>query len=123
MVIKAVMNERGEVTTSKILITVVLLSLIGYFVIMLVPMYFKYEMMQLEVKSALENAHKNDVATIRSNLKDKISDWSLDIGEDQLIIEKDEYSVRIILWWEVDKVFLGTWEKNFYFDIENAQKI
>ena len=126
MDMKTIMNERGEITTSKILITVIFVSIIVYFCIKLGPMYFKYEMMQLEVKSAIDNADTNDIKEMRNLLTAKIREWNLDLDREQLaeqlIIEREDGFVRIILWWEVDKVFFGKWEKNFYFDIEETDE-
>ncbi len=121
MFIKSIMNERGEITTSKILITVVLLFIIGYFGIKLIPMYFKHEMVKLEVKSAIDNAEFNKAAKIKSNLHTQIVNLGLELDNEQISVEKEDNSVRIIVWWEVDMIFFGKWKKNFYFDIERFE--
>ena len=60
---------------------------------------------------------------MRKHIKEKITDWGLEIPDDNITIERTDYYASIFIWYEVEKVFFGKWEHVFYFEVEAEGEI
>ncbi len=122
-ILRPLSNQRGDLTPGKVVSVIAIVLLLVYGALMVVPTYFKYEMLKYEVRSELGNAHYYKASEMRKHINEKIDNWSIDIPEDNITIDRGDYFVSIFIWYEVEKVFFGKWPYVFYFEIDYQDEV
>ncbi|MBE9531513.1 MAG: hypothetical protein IME98_01770 [Proteobacteria bacterium] len=99
---------------------IVILAYIGYVV---VPMYYRNQMMVLEVKGQIKVAHMYDEYELLTHLVEKVEEWHLPIDEDDITVDLRDNDIIISMSYHVDKLFLTKYKHRFYFNIRESGDI
>ena len=70
------------------IIWLVILAVVVYAGYMLVPMYYRHQMMVYEVDGQVKVAHRYDEDEIESNLLEKVKEWDMPITSDDIVVDK-----------------------------------
>ncbi len=105
------------------IIWVVIIATVVYLGYVLIPMYYKHQMMKLEVEGQVEIAHLYDEDELLEHIIAKVAEWELPIDPDDIIVDRRADDIRITINYHVDKKFLNYYERRFRFTIRETGKI
>lgn len=105
------------------IIWIVLLAVLAYVGYVVVPMYYRNQMMILEVKGQIKVAHMYDEDEILEHLIDKVDEWQLPIDPDKINVDRRESDIVITMRYHIDKLFLTQYNHRFHFKIREKGAI
>lgn len=99
------------------IIWLILIAIAVYIGFVLVPVYYRHQMMVLEVKGEIKVAHMYDEEEILDHIIEKVKEWDIPVNTDEIVIDRREDDIIISMRYHVDKTFFSQYERRFYFKI------
>ncbi len=107
----------------KSIIWIAVIAVIVYLGYVLIPMYYKHQMMILEVEGQIKIADQYDEDELLEHMIAKAEEWELPINPDFIIVDRRSGDIRITINYHVDKKFFNYYEHRFKFLIRESGKI
>lgn len=105
------------------IIWVLIIATTVYLGYTLIPMYYRYQMMILEVEGQIKVAHLYDEDELLEHIKAKVDEWELPVDHDTIIVDRRLDDIRITMNYHIDKNFLNVYQRRFRFTIRETGKI
>lgn len=105
------------------IIWLIIIAFIAYGGYKLIPMYYRHQMMTYEVEGQVKVAHRYDEDEIFENLLEKVKEWDMPIDPENIVVDRREQSIIIFVNYHVDVLFLGKFNRRFYFKIKERGTI
>ena len=104
-------------------IWLLIIAAVAYGGYMLVPMYYRHQMMSYEVDGQVKVAHRYDEFEIHKTLTDKAKEWDMPIDPGYMVVDRREHDIIITINYHVDMVFFNKFPHRFYFKIQKRGNI
>ncbi len=119
------LDERGEITTAKIVLVVILLILLSVAAVKIGPPFFNYQMVKSEIKNEAKNAFFYSDEELREHIIDAAEEWDVELNYYDIEIKRgfSGQDVEVTVKWEDYIDFFGQYDKELYFEVYTKQPI
>ncbi len=119
---RPLLNQAGAVTSST-MIWLFIITVVIYVCYMVVPPYFSYYIMKIEVEREAELAHKFSDEALTANILNKAEAWSVPIALEDIIITRGYEAVDISIKYSTTIDFVPGYSKTFKFYVEVSEPL
>jgi len=117
-----ILNTDGRAST-RVLFLVVFFVLPLYAGAKLVPPFFSYQMLKMEVVDEAKSAHMYNDAVLKKRILQKASSWSVPVGRRDIRIRRTSRHINIKINYTVSVSFFDRYTKVFKFRIETRKPL